>query len=157
MKVALRTKLKCAGPLRDFDTEVQRFLYWLPPQLRPLVVKGRSWQRCYRQASGVEAQLEIERRGLQDLRRLQVNLPEQSLIHEFLERAEQARRRSVEARHAALAGKAIDGQLDDTLIDGLLRWLAEHPEHSEVADWLSRMVRAWWNERHPSRSGLSEQ
>lgn len=150
MKAALWAKLKCAGPLLDFDSEMQRFLYWLDPQLRPLVVKGRSWQRRYRQASGVEAHLEIEQQALQDLRRHLINMPGQPLILEFLERAEHAHNRSLAARHAALTGKTIDMNLDDELIDALLTWLATRHEHCEIAAWLSRMLRAWRAERGPA-------
>ena len=149
MKAALWAKLKSAGPLLDFDSEVQRFLYWLPPHLRPLVVKGRGWQRRYHHASGVEAHLDIERQALRDLRRYLINMPEQPLIHQFLKRSERAYSLSLEARQAALSGKAIDTNLDDELIDALLIWLATRPEHREIAVWLSRMLRAWRAERGP--------
>ncbi|MCW8331555.1 hypothetical protein MD588_22415 [Photobacterium sp. SDRW27] len=148
MKAALWTKLKCAGPLQDFDNELQRFLYWLDPRLRPLVVKGRKWQQRYRQASGVEAHLDIERQALQDLRHLSLNIPEQPLIDEFLSRVEYAHSRSLAARQAALSGKNIDLNLDDELIDALLIWLATRTKHRETAAWLSRMLRAWRPERN---------
>lgn len=143
MKAALLTKLKCAGPLLDFDSEMQRFLYWLHPQLRPLIIKVRKWQRRYRQASGVEAHVEIERQALRDLRHLLINTPEQPLIVEFLERAERAHNRSLAVRHAALNGNTIDMNLDDELIDALLIWLATRHEHREISAWLSRMLQAW--------------
>ena len=149
MKAALWTKLKCAGPLLGFDNEMQRFLYWLDPRLRPLVIRGRKWQQRYRQASGVEARLDIEKQALRDLRHLSVNMPEQSLIDEFLARAERAHNRSLAARQAALSGKTIDLNLDDELIDALLIWLATRHEHREIAAWLSRMLRAWRAERGP--------
>ncbi|MDX1301472.1 hypothetical protein [Photobacterium sp.] len=149
MKAALWTKLKCAGPLLDFDNEMQRFLYWLDPPLRPLVVKCRKWQQRYRQASGVELHLDIERQALRDLRRLSNNIPEQPLIDEFLARAERAHNRSLAARQAALSGKTIDLDLDDELIDALLNWLSTRPEHREIAAWLSRVLRAWRAERGP--------
>lgn len=151
MKAALWTKLKCAGPLLDFDSEMQRFLYWLDPRLRPLVVKVRKWQQRYRQASGLEAHLDIERQALRDLRHLSLNIPEQPLIDEFLARAEQAHTRSVAARQTALSGETIDLNLDDKLLDALQIWLADCPEHREVAAWLSRMMQAWRAERGPSR------
>lgn len=147
MRTALWTKLKCAGPLLDFDYEMQRFLYWLDPRLRPLVIRGRKWQQRYRQADRVDARLDIERRALQDLRRLSLNIPEQPLFDEFLARAEHAHHRSLAARQAALSGKTIDSNLDDELIDALLVWLETRPEHREIAVWLSRMLRAWRNER----------
>ena len=150
MKAALWTKLKCAGPLLDFDSEMQRFLYWLDPELRPLVVRIRKWQQRYRQASGVEPHLDIERQALRDLRRLSNNIPEQPLIDEFLARAERAHNRSLAARQAALSGKTIDLNLDDELNDALLNWPASRAEHREIAAWLSRMLRAWRAERGPS-------
>lgn len=147
MKAALWTKLKCAGPLLGFDSEMQRFLYWLDPRLRPLVIRVRMWQQRYRQASGVEARLDIERQALQDLQRLSLNIPEQPLIGEFLVRAERAHNHSVAARQAALGGKTIDPNLDDEQLDVLLNWLATRSEHREIAAWLSRMLRAWRSER----------
>lgn len=154
MRAALWTKLKCAGPLLDFDNEMQRFLYWLDPQLRPLVIRGRKWQQRYRQADSVDARLDIERQALQDLRRLTLNIPEQPLIDEFLARAEHAHNRSLAARQAALSGKTIDSNLDDELIDALLIWLANQSEHREVAAWLSRMLRAWRAEKGQMRNRL---
>lgn len=147
MKAALLTKLKCAGPLLDFDSEMQRFLYWLHPRLRPMVVKARRWQQSYRKASGVEAHMDIERLALHDLRNLPINMPEQQLIDEFLNKVEHAHNRSLEARQAALSGKAINMNLDDELIDDLLIWLATRSEHREIAAWLSRMLQAWRAER----------
>ncbi|WP_432473080.1 hypothetical protein [Amphritea sp. HPY] len=147
MKAALWTKLKCAGPLLDFNSEMQRFLYWLDPRLRPLVAKGRRWQQHYRQASGVEAHLDIERQALQDLRHLSINMPEQPLINGFLARAARAHNRSLAERQAALSGKTINLNLDDELIDALLIWLATRHEHREIAAWLSRMLQAWRTER----------
>ncbi len=147
MRAALWTKLKCAGPLLGFDSEMQRFLYWLDPRLRPLVIRGRKWQHRYRQASDVEARLDIERQAIRDLQRLSIDMPEQPLIDEFLQQAEQAHTRSLAARQAALSGKTINMNLDDELIDALLFWLTTHPEHREIAAWLSRMLKAWRAEK----------
>lgn len=143
MKTALRTKLKCVGPRLDFDSEMQRFLYWLDPRLRPLVVRSRKWQQRYLQAEGVEARLNIEKQAIRDLQRLSIKMPEQQLIHEFLARAEIAHNRSLAAREAAISGKTINSNLDDELIDALLSWLETRPKHREVAAWLSRMLQAW--------------
>ncbi len=153
MKAALWARLKSAGPLLDFNSEVQRFLLWLPPYMGPVIARGRWWQRRYRDTAGVEARMDIEQQALSDLRRLLINVPERPLIHEFLMRAEQAHSRSLAVRQEALGGKTVDTGLDDELIDGMLQWLEDRYQHREIAAWLARMLCAWRTERNP-HSGL---
>lgn len=149
MNTALETKLKCAGPLLDFDSEMQRFLFWLPPSIRPLLVLFRDWQQRYRQAGKPIERIEIEQQAVRDLRQYLVHIPEYPFLVEFMAHAENALVTSAKSRRHALEGKTIDRHLDDKLFDGLLAWLAGyHPgPYQDIAGWLARLLMAWKNER----------
>jgi len=149
MKAALWTKLKCAGPLQDFESEMQRFLYWLPPPFHPLITIFRKWQRRFRQANSAAARLMLEQQAVGELLKHPINYPERDLLVDFLKRIESALKASNEARRTALEGEAIDTSLDDKLLDELLDWLKKyrHSQQREIALWLSRMMEAWRLER----------
>ncbi len=149
MKAALWTKLKCAGPLLDFDSELQRFLSWLPPAFYPLLTKFREQQLCHRQAASSAERIEIEQQALRNLRGYLINIPERQLLNEFYNRIDTAHGNSVEARQAALSGEVIDSDMDIRQIDALCHWLEDfrHSKHREIACWLLRLLQAWRLER----------
>lgn len=149
MKAALWTKLKCAGPLLDFEGELQRFLYWLPPSIHPLIVIFRSWQQRFHQASSAAERLILERQAVGELLKHPINGPEKFLLVGFLKHLESALKASNEARRAALEGETIDASMDDRLMEEILDWLNQyrHSQQREIAYWLSRMMEAWRLER----------
>jgi type II secretory pathway component PulM len=149
MKAALWTKLKVMGPVRGLDTEMQRFRLWLPAPLHPALRIFQQWRIRYHQARHVDERIRIEQQAIEALIRCRVDIREQALLAEFLQRLESARNASLKARRAALGGESIDSTLDDQLINELLCWLGEyrHDQQREIALWLSRMMQAWQMDR----------
>jgi hypothetical protein len=113
------------------------------------LVSFRTWQQRYRQTLSVVGRIEVERQALKEMRRLVRRLPEQRLCDEFFDRADEALKRSTDARRSALEGKAVEADLDGRLYRDLLDWLAGYQQgpQREIASWLARMLRAWWAER----------
>ncbi|WP_108650965.1 hypothetical protein [Dongshaea marina] len=148
MKPALWTKLKSVGPPLDFDSEMQRFIFWLPTHVRPFALRVRRWRKLYLQAADVNTRVKIEQQALLDLRRSLSSIPERALIFAFLKKVEDAYHLSLATRRDALTGTLINTKLDDELIDSLEVWLEACRGHREVRSWLLRMLRAWRVQRN---------
>jgi len=149
MKAALWTKLKSAGPLLSFASELQRFLPWMPIAMYPLIAAFQTWQQRYYQELHSVERIKLEHDALRSLRGYLIHIPERKLLLDFFNRLEMAQKKSTDGREAALLGEIVDADLDDRQIAQLLDWLEHrsYGENREIACWLVRMLRAWHQER----------
>ncbi|WP_207063886.1 hypothetical protein [Motiliproteus sp. SC1-56] len=148
MSSALHTRVRSRPTTpAAFDRELALLLPWVPPALRPLMIRLRTWRRRYQAAEAVEDRLHIEQQALADLQRPLSYRPRSPLVDSLIERIIKARQHSLAERRRALAEGTADPQLDRRLFGELLHWLGEQHREPALAAFCSRLLLAWWRER----------
>jgi len=152
VRAALWSKLKSAGPVGSFDVEMQRFISWLPEDLRPMLAVVRQRVEVFHSETNPARRLEIEISTVQALRAYPAEGEEQRLIRELLARLENLLRQSQAARQAARRGEAVDAALEERMLTDIEHWLGRQrqPERRAVAGWLMRLMTCWKRQRMPS-------
>jgi len=151
MRAALWTKLKSAGPVGSFDEEMQRFISWLPDDLRPMLAVLRRRVDAFNREADPARRLDMEIDTVKELRTYPAETPEQRLVVELLAQVEGLLLQSKAVRRAALRGEPVNSELEERMLDDIRYWLeCQHqPERRAVAGWLIRLMMCWQHQRSP--------
>lgn len=152
MRAALWTKLKSAGPVGSFGEEMQRFISWLPNDLRPMLAILRRRVNAFNTEADPARRLDIEIDTVKELQAYPAEGPEQLLVIELLAKVENLLLQSKAERRAALRGEPVDSALEERMLDDIRHWLEcqRQPERRDMAGWLLRLMMCWQRQRAPS-------
>ncbi|MDQ7010300.1 MAG: hypothetical protein Q9M29_00630 [Mariprofundaceae bacterium] len=152
MRAALWSKLKSAGPVGNFDEEMQRFIFWLPNDLRPMLAVLRRRVDAFNREADPARRLEMEIDTVKELQAYPAEGPEQRLVIELLAKVESLLLQSKATRRAALRGEPVDSAPEERMLDDIRHWLEcqRQPERRGLAGWLMRLMVCWQRQRASS-------